>query len=266
MDNLFFIASKLVWGVLSPTNLIVLLMSLATIQLFRNKISAAKKILLPTAVVSLILLSYPISDYLMHPLETRFSKPDVLPDTIDGIIVLGGGENLKISIAWNTAEIGGGGDRFIAAAMLAKHYPKAPVIFSGGSGLLRFDTTITGGDVARALLIAVGIDENRLIIESQSRNTHENFVLLKDKLPKSDGTYLLVTSAFHMPRSVGIARQQNINVIAYPVDYYSNKVALRQWDFSLIEHLNVLEIAWREWIGLTVYYWTGKTAEWLPSP
>ncbi len=240
-------------------------MALATIQLFRNKISVAKKILLPTALVSLILLSYPVSDYLMHPLETRFSKPEVLPDSIDGIIVLGGGENLKISVGWDTAEVGGAGDRFIAAAILAKQYPQAPVIFSGGSGLLRFDTTKTGGDIARALLIAVGIEEGRLIIESQSRNTHENFVLLKDTLPKSDGTYLLVTSAFHMPRSVGIARQQNINVIAYPVDYYSNKAEFRQWDFSLFEHLQTLEPAWREWIGLTVYYWTGKTSEWLPA-
>ena len=266
MDNLFFIVSKLAWGLLSPTNLIVLLMVFATFQLFRNKTSEAKKILLPIALVSLILLSYPMSDYLMHPLETRFSKPEVLPDTIDGIIVLGGGENLKLSVGWNTIEVGSGGDRFIAAAILAKHYPYAPVIFSGGSGSLRFDTSTTGGDVARKLLIAVGIDEGRLIIESQSCNTYENFVLLNDVLPKSDGRYLLVTSAFHMPRSVGIARQQNINVTAYPVDYYSNKPAYRQWDFSLSEHLNVLEPAWKEWIGLTVYYWTGKTSEWFPSP
>ncbi len=265
MDNIFFILSKLVWGLLSPTNLIILLITLGTIQLLRNKIRAAKKILIPTVVVSIMLLAYPLGDYLMHPLETRFSKPTTLPDTIDGIIVLGGGENLKISIGWDTAEIGGAGDRFIAAAILAKHYPDVPVIFSGGSGLLRFNTTTTGGDIARKLLLAVGIDEERLIIESQSRNTHENFVLLKNTLPKSDGTYVLVTSAFHMPRSIGIARQQNINVIAYPVDYYSNKAEFRQWDFSLFEHLQTLEPAWREWIGLTVYYWTGKTTEWLPK-
>lgn len=265
MDNFFFIVSKLAWGLLSPTNLMVVLMTLATIQLFRNKVSAAKKILLATVSVCLILLAYPVGDYLIHPLEARFSKPEVLPEKIDGIIVLGGGEKLKISVGWDTAEVGDGADRFIAAATLAQHYPAVPVIFSGGSGLLRFDTTTTGGDIARKLLLSVGINEDRLIIESQSRNTHENFVLLKDKLPTLDGTYLLVTSAFHMARSVGIARQQNINVIAYPVDYYSNKAEFRQWDFSLISHLNVLEIAWREWIGLTVYYWTAKTSEWLPK-
>lgn len=266
MDDLFFILSKLAWGLLSPSNLIVLLMAFGTIQLLRNKISAAKKIFLATASVSLLLLAYPISDYLMYPLETRFSKPAKLPDTVDGIIVLGGGENLKLSVAWDTAELGNGGDRFIAAAVLAKHYTNVPVIFSGGNGLLRFDSTTTGGDIAQIILTAIGIDEKRLIIESQARNTHENFVLLKDKLPKLDGNYLLVTSAFHMPRSVGIASQQDVNVIPYPVDYYSNKPALRQWEVNLFAHLQVLELAWREWIGLTVYYWTGKTAQWFPAP
>ncbi len=265
MDNLFFILSKLAWGVLSPTNLIVILMALATIQLLRNRIRAAKRILIPTVLLYSILLAYPVGDYLMYPLETRFHKPEPLPDTIDGIIVLGGGENLKISVGWNTAEVGSGGDRFISAAILAKQYPDVPVLFSGGSGLLRFDTSTTGGNIARNLLTAVGINDDRLIIESQSRNTYENFSLLKDKLPKLEGTYLLITSAFHMPRSIGIARQQHINVIAYPVDYYSNKPTLRQWDFSLLEHLYTLEIAWREWIGLTVYYWTGKSLQWLPQ-
>ncbi|NOQ93318.1 MAG: YdcF family protein [Methylophaga sp.] len=265
MDNLFFILSKLAWGLLSPTNLFVLLMALATLQLMRNKISAAKKILLPTAFVSLVLLAYPVSDYLMHPLETRFSKPTELPEKVDGIIMLGGGEELKLSVGWNTIEIGNGGDRFIATAFLAKQYPNVPVIFSGGNGSLRFDTSVTGGDIARELLTTVGIDNSRLIIESKSRNTHENFMLLKDKLPDPAGQYLLVTSAFHMPRSVGIANKQHINVIAYPVDYRSNQPSFRQWGFNLFEHLEVLEPAWREWIGLTVYYWTGKTSEWLPQ-
>ncbi len=240
-------------------------MALATIQLFRNKISAAKKILLPTALVSLILLSYPVSDYLMNPLETRFSKPEILPEHIDGIIILGGGEELKLSIGWNTIEMGNGGDRFVGAAFLAKQYPNTPVIFSGGNGSLLLNSIVREGDLARKLLTTVGIDNNRLTLESQSRNTYENFVLLKPLLPNKHGIYLLVTSAFHMPRSVGVARKNEINVISYPVDYRSNKPSFRQWDFNLFDHLEALEPAWREWIGLTVYYWTGKTSEWLPQ-
>jgi uncharacterized SAM-binding protein YcdF (DUF218 family) len=76
----------------------------------------------------------------------------------------------------------------------------------------------------------------------------------------------LITSAFHMPRSVGIARKQGIDVIPYPVDYRSNSEDLRQVDFDLFDHLKALEPGWKEWIGLTVYYWTGKTSDWWPEP
>ncbi|MDX1796186.1 MAG: YdcF family protein, partial [Hydrogenovibrio sp.] len=72
--------------------------------------------------------------------------------------------------------------------------------------------------------------------------------------------------AFHMPRSVGIARKFGIHVIPYPVDFRSNSDALRSWNFDLFDHLKTLEPGWKEWLGLTVYYWTGKTANWFPSP
>ena len=266
MDNLFFILSKLAWGLLSPTNLIVLLFTLATVLLFSNRIKAAKWILLPTAIISMGLLLYPFGDVLMYPLESRFSKPTKLPENIDGIIVLGGGEALKQSISWSTQELGNGGDRYVAAAILAKQYPETPVIFSGGSGSLLFQGANNEGTIAQTLLTNLGVNKQRLIIESQSRNTFENFQLMKPLLPKSDGVYLLITSAFHIPRSVAIARKQGVNVIAYPVDYRSNSPEYRQWDFNLFEHLEVLEPAWREWIGLTVYYWTGKTSNWFPKP
>jgi uncharacterized SAM-binding protein YcdF (DUF218 family) len=61
-----------------------------------------------------------------------------------------------------------------------------------------------------------------------------------------------------MSRAVGIARKQNINVIAYPVDYRSTTAINRQLDFDMFTHLKVLEPAWREWIGLFVYFITGK--------
>jgi uncharacterized SAM-binding protein YcdF (DUF218 family) len=216
-------------------------------------------------------MAYPVSDYLMQPLEARFAIPQQMPESIDGIIVLGGGEDLKRSLSWNVAELGNGGDRYIGAAYLAKTYPQAPVIFTGGSGSISLQNTSGEGALAKTLLTTIGIDENRLIIESKSRNTYENFINTKPLLPRSSkgqakGTYLLVTSAFHMPRAVGIARQQGIKVIAYPVDYHSNSETLRHWDFDLFDHLKSLEPAWREWIGLTVYYYTGKTASWFPKP
>ncbi|MBT3504195.1 MAG: YdcF family protein [Piscirickettsiaceae bacterium] len=266
MDELFFILSKLAWGVLSPTNMIILMMALGTLFLMKGAVSAAKKILVSTVVVTLLLTVYPLGDSVMFPLENRFSKPQVMPEQIDGIIVLGGGEQLKTSLSWQSAELGAGGDRYIGAAILAKRYPTAPVIFTGGNSLLSFQGKGDQGNIAQTVLTAVGIEKNRLIIESKSRNTNENFLFIRPLLPETMGNYLLVTSAFHMPRAMGIARQQGLNVIAYPVDYRSNQPVLRQWSFNLYEHLEVLEPAWREWIGLTVYYITGRTDEWFPAP
>lgn len=265
MDEIFFVVSKLGWAIASLGNLIVLLMTFATIMLLLNNVTIAKWILIPVMIANWLLMAYPLADSLLLPLETRFSKPTPLPQNIDGIIVLGGGEKLKQSLSWHTQELGDAGDRFIGAAVLAKHYPDAPIIYSGGSNLLQ--AVQNGQDeanIAQRILTAIGISKGRLIIESQSRNTAENFLLLKTKLPKPDGTYLLVTSASHMPRSVGVARKQAINVIAYPVDYMTSNKELRRWDFDYIAHLQTFDLAWHEWLGLTAYYWTDKTSEWLP--
>lgn len=266
MDELFFLASKIGWAFLSPGNLLVFFLFFGVLLLLFNRISTAKKVLIPTGLMAFILMAYPISDYVMKPLENRFSKPQTLPSKIDGIIILGGGEDLKRSLSWQVAELGLGGDRYIGTAGLATYYPNAPVIFTGGSGSISLQNTSGEGALARTLLTTIGISEERLIIESKSRNTYENFKYTKPLLPKTDGTYLLVTSAFHMARAVGIARMQGVNVIAYPVDYRTNSDSLRIFDFDFFDHLKALEPAWREWVGLTVYYLTGKTNQWFPEP
>ncbi|MDX1352564.1 MAG: YdcF family protein, partial [Thiomicrorhabdus sp.] len=122
MDELFFLASKIGWAFLSPGNLLIFSLFFGMLFLLFNRIAIAKKILIPTGLVAFILMAYPISDYLMKPLENRFSKPQTLPSTIDGIIILGGGEDLKRSLSWKVAELGLGGDRYIGTAGLATYY------------------------------------------------------------------------------------------------------------------------------------------------
>ncbi|QBZ82395.1 YdcF family protein [Hydrogenovibrio crunogenus] len=265
MDSLFFIVSKIAWAFLSPSNIILILLILGSIFLLFNRTETAKTLLLPASLAGFIVLAFPIGDLLIQPLEQRFKSPETLPKDIDGIIVLGGGEDLKRSLSWGRPELGIGGDRYIGAKELANHYPKAPVIFTGGSGSMQLQNTKGEGSLARQLLTTLGIANKRLIIESLSRNTYENFKYTKKLLPARQGTYMLVTSAFHMPRAVGIANKQAIHVIPYPVDYRGNSDKLRKIDFDFFDHLKSLEPAWKEWIGLTVYYWTGKTSDWLPE-
>lgn len=271
MDSLFFIFSKLVWALLSPGNLLIFALILGTLLLVFKAYRAAKWVLVSNAVIAGLVLSYPIGDWFIQPLEQRFSQPTEWPVELDGIILLGGGEDLKRSLSWNTAEIGLAGDRYIAAKKLADLYPNLPIIFTGGSGSLQLQNTGKEAHIASQLLTDLGIDPARLIIESESRNTYENFhniqpIIHSLSSDKSSGRYLLITSAFHMPRSVGIARKFNINVVPYPVDFRSNRADLRRLDFDLFDHLKTLEPGWREWIGLTVYYWTNKTNQWFPEP
>lgn len=266
MENQFFILSKIIWGFLSPSSLIVWLLILVSLLLWLNYVKAARRILTLMSLACFFMLAYPLSDYLMYPLETRFSVPETLPQNVDGIIVLGGAEQLKLSMSWNTAEVGAAAERILSAAELSRLYPAVPVIYSGGSNLVQMQNIDTEGSVSHTLLSQAGIDSGRLIIETQARNTAENFRFIKPLLPELKGRYILVTSAFHMPRAVGVARKQGVEVIPYPVDYRSSRPDQRYWDFDLFGHLQVLEPAWHEWLGLTAYYATGKTSAWMPQP
>lgn len=265
MEQLFFVLSKLAWAILSPLMVLNLLLVLGTVFLLFGYRKVALRFLFPALLFSLSLIIFPLGDWLIYPLEARISQPEQLPENIDGIIVLGGGEDIKTSISWQQPQVGQASDRYFGAALLAKQYPDSPIIFTGGNNLLRFDAGTTPAELSHELLTMVGVEEKRLIIESQSRNTYENFQRLKTVIPKRNGQYLLVTSAYHMPRSVGIAEKQGISVVPYPVDYRSQTGESRQMDFALFEQFEKLEPAWREWVGLTAYFITGKTSQWFPD-
>jgi uncharacterized SAM-binding protein YcdF (DUF218 family) len=265
MDSLFFYVSKFAWALLNPVNLMVILVCVASVCLFINLQKIAKVLFALLLMVNVPILIYPVGDLLIYPLENRFHKPINTLRNIDGIIVLGGGENLAISSGWQSPEMNDAGDRFIYAAKLAEQYPNVPVIYSGGSGLVQLRDDQKSAEISQAILTMTGVEENRLIIESASRNTAQNFTLIKPLLPAQDGYYLLVTSAFHMPRSVGIARKLGINVIAYPVDYRSNIPTFRTWSIDYFSHVSTLTTAWREWIGLIVYFVTDKTSSLFPK-
>lgn len=257
MDSIFFVVSKVAWVLLSPGNLIVLGFLFGLLLLLINWKRLAITLLTLTSAFSLAILIYPVGDYLISPLEGKYSQPKVMPQDIDGIILLGGGEDLKRSISWQVAELGLGGDRYIATKKLSDLYPAAKIYFSGGSGSMRLQNTQKESHFAEVLFDDLNIDKDRAVFETNSRNTYENFKNLNDVLDKS-GKYLLITSAFHMPRSVAIANKFELDVIPYPVDYRSNSADLRYFDIDLFDHLKALEPAVSEWVGLAAYYLTGK--------
>lgn len=264
-DNLFFIASKIFWLFFSPDILLVLLF---VICLFLFWIKATKKalILLHILIIFCVITTFfPVGKWMLVPLETQFSTPDPMPETIDGVIVLAGAENLELSKEWSAAQLGDACERYIAFIDLMNRYPDSKHVFTGGIGSLS-ERQMDSADVAKLVFKELHIDTTHIVFENKARNTYENAVLTKKIIsPRPGEKWILITSASHMPRSVGIFQKIGWPVIPYPVDYRTHKTRPFQYSVNFSNNLSYLNGAFREWIGLTAYYLTGKTESFLPK-
>jgi uncharacterized SAM-binding protein YcdF (DUF218 family) len=219
-----------------------------------------------TSLVLVVLAGYsPLGNVLILPLEQRFPPWDPSHGAPDGIVVLGGAIEPDISAARGAVALNEAAERITATAELARRYPDARIIFSGGSGS-PFDS-ISEAPIAVKELEALGVAPERITAEEQSRNTVENAVfseLLAQ--PKSGERWLLVTSAFHMPRAIAVFRAAGFPVEAYPVDWRTRGPADATTLFSVLPAgLAVTDTAVHEWIGLLAYRLTGRTAELFPA-
>ncbi len=257
MDSLFFIASKVFWAIAQPDSLIVILLALAAAMLLLNRIKWAKITITALALFLAGLGIYPLGDFVLAPLENSYALPtDVAPTRI---IVLGGGEDSYPSGLSQTQNLNEAGERFLTAISLAHQFPNATLIFTGGSGNM-LDQAISGTDIAEPIFDQFPGLSGRTLLEGLSRNTYENAKNTAQSLQAmgadpAQGQTVLVTSAYHMRRSMGVFCAAGYrNIIPYPTDY---RVTYR-WDWDLANHLHDLNNGLREWIGILAYRVTGK--------
>ena len=248
---MFFYLSKIFLFFIQPLNLgifLILAGILATL-LRRQRLSAIAS-MLAFLVLGLSTWSS-LGALMLGPLEERFPRPEQ-PAEVAGIVVLGGSFHGAINLARGGYELNSGGDRFVETAVLARRYPQAKVVVSGGSGSLGE----ADADTAPRLLEALGVARERLILENRSRNTDENALFTKGLVsPKPAETWLLVTSAYHMPRAVGLFRKAGFAVLPWPVDYRtSGEEGFGLMRDSPVNSLQTMTIAIRQWIGLFAYY------------
>jgi uncharacterized SAM-binding protein YcdF (DUF218 family) len=224
--------------------------------------------LVVTSIMLIALAGFsPLGHILILPLEQRFPQWDPSHGAPDGIVVLGGAILSDVSAARGSVALNDSAERITAAVELARKYPNARIIFSGGVGSIRPDVPPEAPFAAKELL-ALGVPQERITAEEQSRNTIENAVFSRlVAQPKPGERWLLVTSAFHMPRAIGTFRAAGFPVEAYPVDYRTRGMNDLARPFaSLATGLNETDYALHEWIGLLVYRLTGKTNELFPAP
>ena len=264
METLFWISSKIFWAVISPNNFLYLVLVVGVFLLYIQRNALGLRLLLSLTVFIFALNVLPINILIMGPLEDRFPFRQ-LPKKVDGIIVLGGAVEGKISTARNQPAVSDSAERLFAFIFLARQYPSAKLVFSGGSGYLGSQHKHSDG--ARLIFEQSGMDINRIIFESQSRNTYENAVYSYDIVkPKKDEIWILITSAYHIPRSVGVFRKANWRVFPYPVDYRTFGSYDYVWDPKGFEEIIYFTRGVREWFGLFAYRITGKTNQLFPTP
>ena len=263
---MFFFFFKIFWFLIDTSNLLLMALFLGPVLIYRRRVKLGRRLLSFTAVMAVIIATAPIGRNLIVVLENRFPSVQTLPGKVDGIIVLGGVVDAALTKARGQISIGGAVERLISFATLSKRYPNAKLLFTSGSGAL-LSQYIKEGDVVGSLLIDLGVDVERLIIENQSRNTHENVLFSKQLVqPLAGETWILITSAFHMPRSVGIFRQVGWDVIPFPVDYHSKGDLDLAPSFNLVGGISSLSWAVHEWLGLLVYWLTDKSDAFFPGP
>lgn len=265
MDTVFFWISKFAWLVIYPFNLLLISLIGIWVLLWRGSNRIARLLLGGIVIVLLIVTLFPLGDWLIYPLETRFVTNPDLPETIDGIIVLSGAENASLSSYWNQVELNNAAERNIAFIKLARQYPKAKLVFTGGSSSL-LNQEYKSADVAKILFQNLGLDVAKVTFERNARNTYENAVFSLDLVkPVLKEKWLLITTSWHMPRSVGVFCKIGWKVIPYPVDHSTMVNNIFRIEFNLAAHLTDLATAIHEWIGLLIYYITGKTSDLFPG-
>jgi uncharacterized SAM-binding protein YcdF (DUF218 family) len=264
---MFFLLSKIIGFFALPSNFLIVI-GLAGIFLLFTRFTRLASWLVVTSLVLIAIAGLsPLGNALIVPLEDRFPPWDPSRGAPTGIVVLGGAITPEVSIAHDTVALNEAAERITATAELARRYPDARIIFSGGNNAILFDEGVEA-DIAVRQFEALGIAHDRITAEEQSRNTIENAVfsrLLAN--PQPGERWLLVTSAYHMPRAIAVFRAAGFPVEAYPVDWRTRGPADTLRPFaSLGDGLRRTDTAVREWVGLVVYRLTGKTNELFPRP
>lgn len=265
-----FITSKVFWILVQPSNLVLLGLAIASMLAGRWP-ALARRLLWVMFIPLLIVTFLPVSQWLLLPIERRFPELKDLPPEVDGIVVLGGAIEVSSTIGRAYLELDGGAERMTVSADMARRYPKARLVYSGFKGRL-IDVSNETPDII-GFYVRHGVERSRIAIEGESRNTYENAILSKKLANPAPGeTWLLVTSAYHMPRAFGVFQKLGWSVIPMPVDF-RHPIKREILDYlseipepNVSSRLGELDRAVKAWAGLIAYRLMGRTTALLPGP
>jgi uncharacterized SAM-binding protein YcdF (DUF218 family) len=264
---MFFFLSKFLPLFVYPAGLAVICLVIALALRKRRKWHVT---LVVTALVVLYLGGNRLVGMaLVRSLEWRIPPlPQSTQNPFDAIVVLGGGTQQGLPPR-PTHEIGEAGDRLLYAASLYSAGRAPTVIVSGGRSPLSTPGPASESEVMADLLARLGVPREAITIEGTSRNTYENSVETSKLLRERQlDRVLLVTSAMHMPRALGVFTRQGIHATPAPTDYlvtqpdwiYFTRPTLAVALMDLVpkaEYMALTEKALKEYLGIIVYRMRG---------
>jgi uncharacterized SAM-binding protein YcdF (DUF218 family) len=269
---MFFYLAKGLWFLLQPSTLIALLIGYGAILIWTGWARWGRRFVTIGAILLLLAGLSPLGNALILPLEDRFPRTNLDdPPPPTGFILLGGAEDRLVGAARHAPTLNEAGERIVEAAILARRFPEAKIAFSGGDAGILY-TSDSEAQGAQALLTAIGVAQDRLILEANARDTYENAAFLKEQLAKqgelgAGKRWVLITSAYHMPRAMGAFRKAGFDVEPWPVDYRTRGEADLARPFDKVsEGLRRVDVASREWVGLLAYWLRGRSDALFPAP
>jgi uncharacterized SAM-binding protein YcdF (DUF218 family) len=253
--------------VLRPSNVIALFLIGGLILVAAGRCRGGIGLVAAGTFGYVVLGFVPVGKMALGVLEDRFPKPDPAAVAPAGILVLGGAIVPDVTAARGEIALNEASERIVATAALAKSYPRARILVSGGPERHPGGAVI-GAPLVAELLTAFGVEEARIELEPKSRNTWENVTFSKRiAQPRAGETWLVVTSAWHMPRAIGALRAAGWEApMAWPVDYRSAGEGLADVTPASADGLQHANLAAREFLGLLAYRLTGRSSELLPGP
>lgn len=263
---MFFILSKTVAVLLRPSVLLILIGLIGLLLGLTRWRRAGRRLAIVSLLLLLALGVFPVGTMLVHVLESRFPKWDSSRGAPDGIVILGGAISPPLSRDHGETAVTGNAGRIFAIGTLGRAYPQARIIYSGGDGTLGGKDGIEA-DYLPPIIDLLGIAPSRVMLEPRARNTVENAVFSKELAkPKPGERWLLVTSAQHMPRAIGVFRQAGFVVEAYPVAWHTSLQPSFSPSLNIVGNLARLDSAVNEWVGLLAYWLSGRTSALWPAP
>ena len=251
-----FVISKLLSAITQPMFWLAVWMSVSMVLLARKRKVAIGMLWVGMSMWGLLGFTA-IPEALLRQLESHYAEP--VASSIDshvGVIVLGGATGRpEVFKAHGQVPLGEAAERMTLPVGLMRIYPKLELVFSGGEGrLIALGTT--EAELAKIFYEQQGVDMSRVKLEAGARNTRENARLVADLLGENcKQPWLLVTSAYHMPRSIAEFEFVGCKVTPYPVDFATAETS--SWtDYSMAGSLTKWQTALHEYLGLIVYSMT----------